>query len=56
LAAFHDGDAGVGGSQVDADNLAHDFFLVLYLLEITKFDNLMPVERRASLLFSLRLP
>jgi hypothetical protein len=23
LAAFHDGDAGVGGAQVDADDLAH---------------------------------
>jgi hypothetical protein len=25
LAAFHDGDAAVGGAEVDADDLAHDF-------------------------------
>src|SRR5690606_17431750 len=28
LAAFHDGDAGVGGAQVDADDLAHDDVLL----------------------------
>jgi len=28
LAAFHDGDAGIGGAQVDADDLAHDDFLL----------------------------
>jgi hypothetical protein len=27
LAAFHDRDAGVGGAQVDADDLAHVCFL-----------------------------
>ena len=25
LAAFHDGDAAIGGAEVDADDLAHDF-------------------------------
>ena len=28
LAAFHDGDAGVGGAQVDTDNFAHNVFLL----------------------------
>jgi hypothetical protein len=29
LTIFHDRDAGVGGSQVDTDNSAHDFFLLI---------------------------
>ena len=34
LAAFHDGDAGVGGAQVDADNLTHDSSSLLIKAEI----------------------
>ena len=29
LAAFHDGDDGVGGAQVDPDDLAHDVGILL---------------------------
>jgi hypothetical protein len=32
LAAFHDGDAAVGGAEVDADDLAHDFSFISSLL------------------------
>jgi hypothetical protein len=42
LAAFHDGDAAVGGAEVDADDLAHDFSFISSLRAGTPANFLSP--------------